>query len=488
MAKYRTQPLRIQIQEDKALDAATVTPRKTSKCRAGLKNVLLVQSDPPRLYEAATGEPIPPFNAYSRGIHRQLGNKRSRATCEQYTYRNAGFIDYLYEARALGAGRIDPDCLNETVNSYFVFLTEGIRSNDVVIRTIATRLGRTPISVTSALAYKAAANDFLKLHAALLRDSIAKARFLNPGTLIESPIELEALADRRRSRLEIDQIRSKQMEFREKPLGAYRDAPGGLEGGKALRRTLPKAFPTGQILALIENLPPLEKVVALLQCGGSLRQSEAWAMRIQDISVKERSLRIEDPNHWRDPSARHLPFKGRATARIYMFEPFETLFYDALAEYKAIRPISDSPFLFVSDDPRNYGEALVYAVNPNSLNRRINRALARAQQGIKDERAERHRYTSHSLRHFYGYWARNFVYIPGRPTIGLSLGEIQILMGHANISSTLIYAKLDHEVLMAEIHASQKLATIWDKSKGIDSLRADCYEALALDLRRRIAA
>lgn len=488
MAKYRTQPLRTQIQEDGALDSNTVTRQENSKGRGGLKNVLLVHSDPPRLYEAATGEPIAAFNAYSRGIHRQLGAKRSRATCEQYIYRNAGFIDYLYESRALGAGRIDPDCLNETVNSYFVFLTEGIRSNDVVTRTIARRLGRTPISVTSALAYKAAANDFLRLHAALLKDSIAKARFLNPGTLIESPSELEALADRSRSRPEIDQIRSKLKEFKKKPLGAYRDAPGGLEGGKALRRKLPRAFPTDQILALIENLPPLEKVVALLQCGGSLRQSEAWAMRIQDINVKERSLRIEDPNHWRDPSTKHLPFKGRTTARIYMFEPFETLFYDALAEYKAIRPLSDSPFLFVSNDVHNYGKALVYTVNPNSLNRRLNRALARAQQTIKDNSTDTHIYTSHSLRHFYGYWARNFVYIPGRTTVGLSLGEIQILMGHANISSTLIYAKLDHHVLMAEIRASQLLTAIWDRSKSIDSLRADCYEALALDLRRRVAA
>lgn len=454
-----------------------------------LKNVLLVHTDPPRLYEAATGQPVPSFNAYSRAIHRQQGTKRSKAANEQYTYRNAGFIDYLYESRALGAGQIDPAALSETINSYFVFLTEGINSTDFVIRTVAKRLGRTPISVASALVYKAAANDLLRLHAALLRDSLAMANFLNPGTVIEAPNELDALADRRRSKTEIEQLRSKLMEFKEKPAEVYQTAQGGLEGAKPPKSKPPKEFPSRRILSLIENLPPLEKVVALLQAGGGLRQSEAWAMKNDEINVKERSLRIEDPNHWRDPSAKDLPFKGRTTARIYMFEPFETLFYDALAEYRAIRPTSDSEFLFVSDHRNSYGEALVDVIKPNSLNRRLNRALAKAQQepGVTKS-ANTKLYTSHSLRHFYGYWARNFVYIPGRRAIGLTLGEIQVLMGHANVTSTIIYAKLDQEVLMAEIHASQQMAAIWNKTCNIDNLRADAYEDLARDLRERLAA
>lgn len=477
-------------------DQAVADPSRKAKWadqkytrKGSLKNVLLVHTDPPRLYETATGNPVPSFNAYSRRIHRQLGTKRSQAANEQYTYRNAGFIDYLYESRALGAGKIDPEALNETINSYFIFLTQGVNSTDFVIRTVAKRLGRTPVSIVSGLAYKAAANDFLRLHAALLRDSLAMANFLNPGTVIEAPNELDALADRRRSRTEIEQMRSKLMEFKEKPAEVYQTAKGGLEGGKAPKSRPPKEFPSRRILSLIENLPPLEKVVALLQAGGGLRQSEAWAMRNDDINVKERSLRIEDPNHWRDPSAKDLPFKGRTTARIFMFEPFETLFYDALAEYKAIRPTSDSEFLFISDNRNNYGEALVDVAKPNSLNRRINRALAKAQQkaGVTESTTTK-LYSSHSLRHFYGYWARNFVYIPGRRTVGLTLGEIQVLMGHANIASTIIYAKLDQEVLMAEIHASQQMAAIWNQTSNIDSLRADAYEALAQDLRGRLAA
>lgn len=477
-------------------DQAVADPSRKAKWadqkytrKGSLKNVLLVHTDPPRLYETATGNPVPSFNAYSRRIHRQLGTKRSQAANEQYTYRNAGFIDYLYESRALGAGKIDPEALNETINSYFIFLTQGVNSTDFVIRTVAKRLGRTPVSIVSGLAYKAAANDFLRLHAALLRDSLAMANFLNPGTVIEAPNELDALADRRRSRTEIEQMRSKLMEFKEKPAEVYQTAKGGLEGGKAPKSRPPKEFPSRRILSLIENLPPLEKVVALLQAGGGLRQSEAWAMRNDDINVKERSLRIEDPNHWRDPSAKDLPFKGRTTARIFMFEPFETLFYDALAEYKAIRPTSDSEFLFISDNRNNYGEAFVDVAKPNSLNRRINRALAKAQQkaGVTESTTTK-LYSSHSLRHFYGYWARNFVYIPGRRTVGLTLGEIQVLMGHANIASTIIYAKLDQEVLMAEIHASQQMAAIWNQTSNIDSLRADAYEALAQDLRGRLAA
>jgi integrase len=197
---------------------------------------------------------------------------------------------------------------------------------------------------------------------------------------------------------------------------------------------------------------------------------------------------VEDPNHLRDPSAKDLPYKGRATANIYMFEPFKRLFFDAFAEYRAERPTSDSDFLFVSDTPESYGASLIETLKANSLNRKLNRTLAKAQQAgnISDTLNNYKPYSSHSLRHFYGYWARNFVYIPGRPTIGLTLAEIQVLMGHADISSTVIYAKIDNEVMMAEIHASERMTSIWNTSKSIDSLRADSYEALAQDLRRRL--
>lgn len=83
---------------------------------------------------------------------------------------------------------------------------------------------------------------------------------------------------------------------------------------------------------------------------------------------------------------------------------------------------------------------------------------------------------------------QEFCLHPWAPTVGLTLGEIQVLMGYANIASTIIYAKLDQEVLMAEIHASQQMAAIWNQTSNIDSLRADAYEALAQDLRGRLAA
>ncbi|WP_255302187.1 hypothetical protein [Pseudomonas syringae] len=80
-----------------------------------MKNVILVRCDPPRLYEAATGEPIPAFNAYARSIHKMRGKKRTAATNQQYTGRNAGLMDYLFECRAMGTAQIDPDTLNETL-------------------------------------------------------------------------------------------------------------------------------------------------------------------------------------------------------------------------------------------------------------------------------------------------------------------------------------------------------------------------------------
>ncbi|KPC32743.1 Phage integrase family protein [Pseudomonas syringae pv. cilantro] len=460
------------------------------KAGSGLKNVILIRCDPPRLYEAATGEPVAPFNAYSRIIHRMPRSKRSENANYQYIGHNAFLVDYLYEAKALGAGEIDPKALSETLQSYFKLLTEAAGSDDYLIRVIATRLGRSPITIASANKYKAAANDFLRKYSALLRDSLSKVNLLNPEEKVELPAELIELEPRARNRSEISKMRSNLMEFKPKPDEMFRQAIGGLQGGKAPTDTKRKDFPSDQILDLLKSLPPLERTVALLQCGGSLRQSEAWAMKISDIKVSERTLLVADPNNRRDPSAKELPYKGRATAHIYMFEPFKKMFFESLAEYKIERPTSDSDFLFVSDSPNSYGAPLLEALEANSLNRRLNRALLKAQTENKMAFTERggKPYTSHSLRHFYGYWARNFVYIPGRPSIGLTLAEIQVLMGHANITATMIYAKLDQEIMMAEIDASEKIKLIWNKTKSIDSLRADSYEALARDLRRRLAA
>lgn len=462
---------------------------KPPKKSGHLKNVILIRCDPPRLYEAATGAPIAPFNAYSRIIHRMPHSKRSGNANYQYVGHNAQLVDYLYEAKALGAEEIDSEALSETLQSYFKFLTEAGDSDDYLIRIIATRLGRTPISIASANKYKAAANDFLRSYSALLRDSLSKANLLNPQETLELPKELVELDPRTRNRSEISKMRSNLMEFKSKPDEAFRLAPGGLQGGTSPVDKRRKDFPSGRILDVLKSLPPLERTVALLQCGGSLRQSETWGMRNSDINGSERTLLVSDPNHRRDPSAKELPYKGRTTAHIFMFEPFKSMLFTALAEYKIVRPTSDSDLVFVSDKPDSYGAPLLETMKASSLNRRLNRALKKAQAQNNMVNAERDGkpYTSHSLRHFYGYWARNFVYIPGRPTIGLTLAEIQVLMGHADITSTVIYAKLDQEIMMAEIHASDELKLIWNKTKSIDSLRADSYEALARDLRRRLS-
>jgi integrase len=461
---------------------------QTSPGSGGLKNVFLVQCSPPRLYEVSTGEPVPSFNVYARNIHRKRGKKRADITNKQYVGHNAGLMDFLYECRALGAGPIDPDALNETLESYYTFLTEGIYSDDYIIRTVAKRLGRNPITIPSALKVKAAANDLLRRHAAVLRDSLAKVRILHPERNITAHVELPVLADRQRSISEIEQMRLNLMEFKEKPNSAYLAAEGGLESGRMPKNGTRKDFPTRHILTLIQNLPLMEKAIALFQCGGGLRQSEVWAIRRSEINLKERTIRVEDPNHLRDPSAKELPFKGRTTANIYVFEPFKKFLFDAIAEYLAIRPTTNSDYLFVSDANESYGEPLLEVLEANSLNRRLNRALATAQirNNIYKSLTRKKAYTSHSLRHFYGYWARNFVYMPGRPTVGLTLAEIQVLMGHSDIKSTLRYAILDTDIFMAEISASEELSAIWNTTKSIDSLRADAYEALAIDLRNRL--
>ncbi|WP_449100720.1 tyrosine-type recombinase/integrase [Pseudomonas veronii] len=212
-----------------------------------------------------------------------------------------------------------------------------------------------------------------------------------------------------------------------------------------------------------------------------------------DIDIDARTIRIEDPNFHRNPAAekaaRKLPFKGRTLATIVMFEPFKSMFFESLADYLDVRPTTDSDYLFVSNERHTYGEPLLLLRNMNSLNRSLNRALRKAQVDLGTmSPATGAPYTSHSLRHFYGVWARNFVYIPGRNQMGLTLSEIKLLMGHKDIRSTEKYARLSEETVIAEIESAERMKALWGRNPNIDQIRSAVYAELAYDLSERIAA
>jgi integrase len=460
-----------------------------------MKHVYMVQIDnTPRLYELATSRPIDAFNRYATYKTKEVGHASGESVPLQYCRATANFFDYCYETGVMGGPPMPPEVAHQTINLYWDFLTKGIHSSDFVVRRAAKALEKTPVEQTSAQTYLAGVNDFLRISQMKLKDMAALVRILTKSDALANVMSLPQTEDRRRTKAEIDNIYSNTLTFGNTPKDLHAYAPGGIPGGKVKQTQVSRHFPTEKVLDLLDSFEdPLHRCVTAMIAAGGVRHSEAWGIRRSDIDIDARIIRIEDPNFHRNPAAekvaKKLPYKGRTLATIVMFEPFKTIFFESLADYLDIRPTTDSEYLFVSDDSHTYGKPLLHLKKTNSLNKQLNRAIRKAQINLgTTSPATQAPYTSHSLRHFYGIWARNFVYLPGRRVIGLTLPEIKLLMGHKDIRSTEKYARLTEENAIAEIEAAERMKALWGKNPHIDQIRSAVYAELAYDLAERMAA
>ncbi|QZI69319.1 site-specific integrase [Pseudomonas protegens] len=459
-----------------------------------MKHVFLVQMDTPRLFELSTGRPIDAYNRYATYKIKEVGHAFGESVPHQYCYSVAGFFDYCYETGVMGGPPMPPEVAQQTINLYWDFLTKGVNSTDFIIRRAAKALEKTPIQPVSARKYLAGINDFLRTSQMKLNDMASLIRILTKSDAFANVMSLPQTQDRRRTKAEMDNIHNNTLTFGNTPRDAHASALGGIPGGKVKESQVSRSFPTEKVLDLLNSIEaPQNRCVAAMIASGGLRHSEVWGIRRSDIDIDARTIRIEDPNFHRNPAAekasKRLPYKGRTLAAIVMFEPFKSIFFESLADYLDIRPTTDSDYLFVSSERSTYGEPLLFSREMNSLNKQLNRALRKAQINLGTASpATNAPYTSHSLRHFYGVWARNFVYLPGRRQIGLTLPEIKILMGHKDIRSTEKYAQLSEENVIAEIEAAERMKTLWGKNPHIDQIRSAVYAELAYDLSDRMAA
>lgn len=459
-----------------------------------MKHVYLVKADILRLYVLETGEPIDAFNCYSHYVSRDVAHTFGPDTPVQYCRSVAWFMDYCYETGVMGGPPMPPELAQKTISMYWDFLTKGINSKDFIVRKAAKALGRNAVEDISASTYLAGVNHFLHTSQAKLKDMKSLLRVLSQSDAFLDVSSLPQLEDRKRNKAERDNISSNSLTFGNHPSDIHQYTRGGLPGGKVKPSQVSRNFPTERVLDLLSNIEePLHRCVAAMIAAGGVRHSEAWGIRKCDIDIESRTIKIEDPNFHRNPAAerneKSLPFKGRTLATIVMFEPFKTIFFDSLADYLDVRPSTDSEYLFISSARPTYGEALIHTAPMNSLNKQLNRALRKAQADLGTKSpATQNPYTSHSLRHFYGVWARNFVYLPGRNTIGLSLSEIKVLMGHKDIRSTEKYARLSEENTIAEIEAAERMKALWGKKPNIDQIRSAVYADLAFELSTRMAA
>jgi integrase len=444
---------------------------------------------PDEVYVGDDGQAVDILPRFTRWLHQQ---GLAPTTVARYAFAAARFVDYLIElsvfARPCCASR-----LADAIDWYPLFLRDGaaVKCPDFpTLPSYATQIGCADgLSSNASVPTIAAVNRLLVFARddaartlAVLREAGCSPDISDLGSTfraidgVEAWTQNEKLRFRQRSMMAaVVRIKSRLT----RPRGLRRAVRGGRQTDFEARD-----FP-------IEHLAPLlaaatsnrDRALWSLLAGGGLRLHEALNIRIDELDPVTRQVYVLDPAGRRNPSNRghNRPerFKGREVSRVVMFEPLESIFWQSIELYlrREFVAVDDNQHLFQQRGATTRGRPLAFA-SDTALQCSFKRAV-KASNVPSPPGAPHHVWTPHSLRHLYGVYMVNFVPVPGGP--GLSLTEVQQLMGHARIESTRIYARRDRILLEASVATSNQ--AIWDGKSPEEMLRS-LPDRISADLNR----
>lgn len=406
------------------------------------------------------------FDNFVRG----LAKERQYKTVKTYCYALKTFLNYILTLTNIFGG-LTPSSLLDALENYESFLTFGTLSDIESVRKVARMIGDRNIGGSSVSVHIAAVNKFiaaseyfrnglLELEARGYIASTSMSGFsLQRVVSMETPLKVRQ-AIKANSWLAgciaggAKKIKRKGLKPVSRPSEvAYTDEFGGDE----------KTFPIDMCKELIERAPSLrDKVLWSLIAATGCRISEAQTMLTKDVQINITSpelngLLIVNPDTRRDElihflnehEINQLPHKGRASSKTFMIEPFASMFWMALADYKVeefekqqSRPFPVShPFLL-----RKLGSGEPMCDSYQTLYERFSK-VALEVTGRS--------YGFHSLRHMYGYYLVNHCpnpYSDGRQ-FGIDITKVKVFMGHVKISTTKKYARQDAIMLESTLSA-----------------------------------
>jgi integrase/recombinase XerD len=401
----------------------------------------------------------------------QLSRKLKYKTVSTYCYAVKTMLNYVSEV-AFQNGGLTPDLLADALETYESFLVFGTSSSTEMVRKAARVLGDRNLSGSSVVTNFAAVNRFIDASETLRRGLIeleergAITTASLSGFSLKTTVKMAA-PEKVRSAIKANswlagciaggakRIKCAGLSPISKPSElAFTDEFGGDE----------LTFPIDKCVELIKKAPSLrDKVLWSLIAATGCRISEALTMLMSDVRPNTKdhgnsSVVIVDPatrrhvliNYISEQVINQLPHKGRAHSETYMIEPFASMFWIALAEYKQeerekeksrLVPVSHK-FLFrnlKNGDPMPLSYQTVYE------------RFAKVALMVTGEA-----YGFHSLRHMYGYYLVNHCVNPNPNSnrrYGLDLHRVQQYMGHSVISTTKRYARQDAQMLHATLAA-----------------------------------
>ena len=407
-------------------------------------------------------------------------------TKKRYIEAVCRFVDYLYECHILGCFGDGDDLpsrkrINEAIDAYIPLLLRGSSYSIEMLVADKDSLDSNQWKIDAFKAlnlkpYKRSAldnviapiNRFLRLSESLSLE----AQDLADSLGIKIPTEYTPLINAidgfdRLSSSQRTAMRSASMLGGVIRMHGEIKRPAGVRGpGEKIQTDqLNKDFPIEFMDDLIEAATNWrDRALWLLLLASGIRKSEALNLQWSDIDYLNRRVYVLDPENRRFgrfmTQDEKIRFKGRVVSWTVMWEPWRKKFFQALDEYRKREwrlPTNSHQFVFQKLTTINgiVGDPLVKASDA-ATNQAFNKAAIKAGIPTSDLDGE-DEWTPHSLRHAYGIYMLNYIPI-SEGVFGLQLSDVQALMGHASISSTLKYARRKEDVLMQKLQYSDQIA------------------------------
>ncbi|MDF3384505.1 MULTISPECIES: site-specific integrase [unclassified Sulfitobacter] len=428
------------------------------------------------------GDPVQTFDLFVNSLVRE---GLSPSTVTTYSNHIASFLDYLTEAKVFGFPCEQLELWN-AIKGYLPARLAGENAcGDFNIISRRT-LGQKRLTKAAAKNHTAAINKFLfesEAHALHLRQ-IEEWE----GGISEGPSkQLFQETARQRSGAEIKRIYQSSM-----MVNVMNHHPKIARAkivkvrGKDNNPNRDKDFPAEHILSLLDCAScARDEALWALSAGTGVRPHEALLLEMDHIDFERRKVVIEDPDNRRFasqmPDELQRRWKGRAVSETYFIPILRDRFFKALERYIRTEyiPIPNQRLVFQSlrGDRKPYFEV----ADKNRI-QSFRRAVRRVQKRLPSEDARLADLTPHSLRHFYGTFMLNYVPL-GKNQYGLRPVEVQRLMGHEQLQSTLKYARqdkiaLDAKILLMNMHAMNEAPEVDQLLRWIANKYADSADRL----------
>ena len=461
-----------------------------------LKNVTLLEAEKDgkatwRLL-GPTGLPLESFTAFADSLLR----RHPFNTRASYSRHLAEFFDYLFEATA-ALQVACPDqrptraIIKEVLEAYDDYLVFGPASGNHLATLVDSSKPSPRILPTTSALMHAPVRKFLRLSEQLrlemgeltlhgLRHDIVDPQPLLPDlndVMPVSPGQRQAMA-------------------------ATSMLAGVISGGPKFLRstTLPtispqvaykdsRAFPFDAIVDFIDQLPTFrDKALYSFLAASGCRIHEGLQLLHEDIDVEAGTVALRSPPLRAShpsylsllPAERdRLAWKGRTTDLTLLIEPFVSLFFTHLEQYLKTEYTPHGLHRFVFQYLRKG-----YVGRPYFLSTATSRleTFKRAAAAVGLQEVV---HGPHSLRHAYGTYLLNYFPRPNGE-YGLPVPLVQQLMGHANVKSTLKYARYDQDLMRLELQHANAMIFNGAAPKSILQLKLEALEFQVHQLRQSL--